>query len=74
MRKNDARDMAATYHDVMHEYLQDNTATFTWYEAKKANKKAYVGGVITRIPKYRYHYGLDGTRYPSIDTEDCDGC
>ena len=62
MRKADARDMAHTYKEALHEYLKDNTATFTWYASEgecgtDGTSKSYAGGVITRVPAYSSPYG-----------------
>ena len=62
MRKAEARDMAHIYKTALHDYLKDNTDTFTWYSVtdacgKDGGSTSYAGGVITRVPAYASPYG-----------------
>lgn len=62
MRKADARDMAHTYKEALHDYLKDNVDTFRWYNNNdmcntNGASKSYAGGIITRVPAFGSHYG-----------------
>lgn len=67
MLKADNRDMAGTYKVELHDFLKDNVATFTWYDADDCEETPHVntGGIITRKSRWGYPYGERTTdRYP----------